>query len=147
MAYISNQWLKGGREWVPVITKLELNNTDWSKQSFEFTLKKEIGIFKCQNKDCLNEDETEFQITAEDSELNYPSRGFCHYCFGELDFVKRAYHEHQTLIFSSDEGEMITDFLTSSFDNNKVSILLSNLVDKLSDSSKLKILKKILDNC
>jgi len=147
MAYVSNQWLKGGRDWVPVNTKLELNNTEWSNQSFEFTLKREIGIFKCQNRDCLNEDETEFEITDEDSELNYPSRGFCKFCFGDLDFVKRTYPEHQTLILSSDEGEMVANFLTSSLDIKNTSKLLSNLVDKLSDSGKLKILKKLLDNC
>ena len=36
MAYISNQWLKGGREWFPVNAKLELNNTDWSNNHLNF---------------------------------------------------------------------------------------------------------------
>ena len=44
MAYISNQWLKGGKEWFPVYTKLELDNSDYA--DYEFTLRKEVGTYK-----------------------------------------------------------------------------------------------------
>jgi len=145
MAYISNQWLKGGKEWFPVYTKLELDNSDFA--DYELTLRKEVGIYKCMNIDCLNNEEKEFELTDNDIDLNNSQKGVCLYCSGELSFIeKKPYTEHQTIFIDKEEGEEIVNLITGSFNDEKSSKLLSKLIVKLSDKSKLDIIREILDN-
>ena len=154
MASISNQWLKGGKEWWPVNAKLELNKNEYG--ACELTLRKEIGIFKCLNKDCLNNEETEKELNSdftdclEDPDCNLDwsySWGSCHYCNGSLDFVERKTNaEFQTVMIDTEESEEIANLIAESFNDEKSSKLLSKLIVKLSDKSKLGIIREILDN-
>jgi len=142
MAYISNQWLKGGKEWFPVYTKLELDNSDFA--DYEFTLRKEVGVYKCINKDCLNNEEKVYELNNTDQ--NY-WRGYCSYCHGDLTCVEtKSSPEHQIVYIDKEEGEDIVNLITGSFNDEKSSKLLSKLIVKLSDKSKLDIIREILDN-
>ena len=143
MASISNQWLKGGKDWFPVHTKLELYNSDFA--DYELTFRKEIGVYKCLNNDCLNNNEKEYELNGYDINSNYPPRGSCSYCYGSLEFVeKKLSAEHHTIFLDRKEGNKIVNLITQSFNEVNSTKYLTNLIDKLSDKSKLKIIKKYL---
>ena len=143
MAYITNQWLKGGKEWFPVYTKLELDNSSFA--DYEFTLRKEEGVYKCLNKDCLNNDEKEYELN--DTDQISSTNGYCSYCFGDLNCIeKKSSTEHQIVYIDKKEGDEIVNLIAESFNDEKSSKLLSKLIVKLSDKSKLDIIREILDN-
>ena len=145
MAYISNQWLKGGKEWFPVYTKLELDNSDYA--DYEFTLRKEVGVYKCLNKDCLNNEEKVYELNDTDQNSSTNWRGYCSYCYGDLTCAEtKSSPEHQIVYIDKKEGDEIVNLIAESFNDEKSSKLISKLIVKLSDKSKLDIIREILDN-
>ena len=146
MAYISNQWLKGGKEWFPIYTKLELDNYKFADSDYEFTLRKELGVYKCLNKDCLNNDEKVLELNATD-QIGSIGGFSCSYCYGNLTCTEtKSSPEHQIVYIDKKEGYEIVNLIAESFNDEKRSKLLSKLIVKLSDKSKLDIIREILDN-
>jgi hypothetical protein len=145
MAYISNQWLKGGKGYHPVLTEIKgfTETTSWDKEhNIIYTIdfcKTTFKELKCQNEKCSNISgyyEVEGSITHTNT---------CWIC-GSNFHVSRIIkcNEKQSVsLTKSDIESILPDLLINASEKSRIDIL-EGVIPNMSDEAKFGLIKLLL---